>query len=115
MITRYALFEGQIHNGQTEAFRAAILTEVLPHWNAFPGALAVRVCFANERDEGAPELPLMLAISYADRAAVDTALASPARAAAKAATESVLARFFDGRILHHITQAHDHVHAPTTP
>ena len=36
MITRYALFEGSIHTGQTEAFRAAILAEVLPHWQAFP-------------------------------------------------------------------------------
>ena len=107
MITRYALFEGHINNGQTDAFRAAVLAEVLPHWNAFPGVLAVRVCFANERDEGAPELPLILAISYSDRAAVDAALASPERAAAKAATESVLARFFHGRIHHHITEAND--------
>jgi hypothetical protein len=110
MITRFALFEGYIVEGQTEAFRAAILAEVLPHWNAFPGALAVRVCFSNERDDAAPELPLILAISYADRAAVDTALASPARAAAKAATESVMARYFHGRIHHHITEAHDYAH-----
>ncbi len=109
MITRYALFEGQVKEGQTEAFRAAVLAEVLPKWKAFPGALAVRVCFANERDDGAPELPLVLAISYPDRAAVDLALASPERAEAKAATEAVMARFFSGRIHHHITQAHDHV------
>lgn len=108
MITRYALFEGQIQNGQTEAFRAAVLAEVLPHWRAFPGVLAVRVCFSNERDEGAPELPLILAISYPDRSTMDTALASPARAAAKAATEAVIARFFSGRIHHHITEAHDY-------
>jgi hypothetical protein len=109
MITRFALFEGQVNSGETEAFRAAVLAEVLPHWKAFPGVLAVRVCFANERDEGAPELPLVLAISYPDREAVDVALASPERASAKAATESVLARFFSGRIHHHITEAHDHV------
>lgn len=108
MITRYALFEGQVQDGQTEAFRSAVLTEVLPHWKAFPGVLAVRVCFANERDEGAPELPLILAISYPNRAAVAVALASPERAAAKAATESVLARYFQGRIHHHITDAFDH-------
>ncbi len=107
MITRYALFEGQIQKGQTDEFRAAVLDEVLPKWKAFPGAVAVRVCFANERDEGAPELPLILAISYADRKAVDTALASPVRAEAKAATEAVLARYFTGRIHHHITEAHD--------
>ena len=86
MITRYALFEGQIAEGQTEAFRAAVLAEILPKWQAVPGVLAVRICFSNERDEGAPELPLILAISYPDRSSVDVALASPERAEAKAAT-----------------------------
>ena len=109
MITRFALFEGHVHNGQTGAFRAAILAEVLPHWNTFPGALAVRVCFADDRDEGAPEIPLVLAINYPDHATMIAALASPARAAAKSATEAVLARYFTGRIHHHITQAHEHV------
>jgi hypothetical protein len=50
MITRFALFEGQIQPGDTEKFRAAILEEVLPHWKSFPGVLSVRVCFSNERD-----------------------------------------------------------------
>jgi hypothetical protein len=109
MITRYALFEGHVNEGAIEAFRAAVLTEILPNWKAFPGALAVRVCFSEARDEGAPELPLVLAISYPDRAAMDIALASPERAQAKAATEAVMSRFFKGRIHHHITQAHDHV------
>jgi hypothetical protein len=77
MITRFTLFEGHINPNDVEAFRAAILKEVLPHWNSFPNVLAVRVCFANERDEGAPELPLILAISYPNRQAVDVALASP--------------------------------------
>ncbi len=109
MITRYALFEGHIHPGQTEAFRAAILTDVLPHWQSFPNVLAVRVCFENECDEGAPEMPLILAISYPNRAAVDVALFSPQRALAKAATEAVLERYFRGRIHHHITQAFERV------
>lgn len=109
MITRYALFEGKVHEGQEEAFRAAVLEEVLPKWKAFPGALAVRVSFAEFRDEGAPELPMILAISYPDLAAVESALASPVRAEAKAATESVLGRFFTGRIHHHVTTAHDAV------
>lgn len=103
MITRYALFEGTINEGQTEAFRAAVIEELLPKWHAFPGMLAVRVTFADERDEGAPELPMILAIDYPDREAVTTALNSPARTAAKAATEALLPRFFTGRIHHHIT------------
>ena len=105
MITRYALFEGHIHTGQTEAFRAAIVADVLPHWQAFPDVLAVRVCFENERYEGAPEIPLILAISYPDHATMTAALASPQRALAKAATEALLERLFTGRVHHHITEA----------
>ncbi len=108
MITRFALFEGQVQPHDTEAFRAAVLNDVLPHWKAFPGVLDVRVCFSTERDEGAPEIPLVLAISYPDRASVDVALASPERALAKAATDAILARYFRGRVHHHITEAHNH-------
>jgi hypothetical protein len=104
MITRFALFEGHIKPHDVEAFRAAILKDVLPHWNSFPGIIAVRVCFENERDEGAPTLPLILAISYPNRKAVDIALASPERALAKEATEAILARYFTGKVHHHITE-----------
>lgn len=106
MITRYALFEGAVRAGAEAAFREAVLARVLPHWRAFPGALAVRVCFAEMRDAGAPEYPMILAIDYPDLATVEAALASPARARAKEATEAVLAEFFDGRIHHHVCQAH---------
>ena len=107
MITRYALFEGTIAAGQTQAFRDAVLTELLPTWKAFPGALSVRVTFAESRDDGAPEFPLILATSYPDLAAVDAALASPERSASRAATQSVIARFFTGRIHHHVATAHE--------
>ena len=108
MITRYALFDGQINEGQSEAFRAAVLAEILPKWRAFPSALSVRVTFAESRDEGAPEYPMILAISYPDLPSVDAALASPIRSEARAATESVLARFFTGKIHHHVTTAHEY-------
>lgn len=108
MITRYALFEGTIAPGLTAAFRAAVLDELLPKWQAFPGALTVRVTFAESRDDGAPEFPLILAVNYPDQAAVDAALASPARAAGRAATEALLPRFFTGRIHHHVTTAHEY-------
>lgn len=107
MITRYALFEGKVKDGQTAAFRQAVLETVLPKWKAFPGALDVRVSFAEKRDDGAPEFPLILAINYRDMAAVDAALASPVRAESRAATEAVLARYFEGRIHHHVTIANE--------
>jgi hypothetical protein len=107
MMTRYAFFEGQITAGETDNFRAAVLAEILPHWKSFPGIVSVKVCFENERDEGAPEMPLILAITYPNRASIDVALASPQRALAVAATGSVLTRFFQGRVHHHITEAHN--------
>ena len=109
MITRYALFEGKIRDGHAAAFRTAVLEEVMPKWQAFRdrGALAVRVCFTEIRDDGAPEIPLILAISYPDLDTVETVLASPERAAGRAATEAVLARHFTGRVHHHVTTAHD--------
>jgi hypothetical protein len=106
MITRYALFEGSIADGQDAAFRQAILDEVLPVWRTFPGVLDVRVCFGEARDEGAPEFPMILAMDFEDMAAVEAALASPARTASRAATMSVLDRYFTGRIHHHVTVAH---------
>jgi quinol monooxygenase YgiN len=109
MITRYALFEGKINDGQEAAFRAAVTAEVLPLWRQFPGALAVRVSYAVERDDGAPEFAMILAVSYRDVASVDAALASPVRQKARAATEAVLARFFTGRIHHHVMSAEDEI------
>jgi hypothetical protein len=97
------MFEGTIHAGKTDAFRAAVLDELVPKWQAFSGADAVRVAFTDEADDGAPNFPLILEIDYADRATVTAALKSEARKAAKEATEALLPRFFDGRIHHHIT------------
>lgn len=106
MITRYALFEGTIRDGLEAEFRQAVLDELLPTWRAFPGASAVRVSFARERDAGAPAFPLILAVDYPDRAALDRALASEERLTSRAATERVLPRYFDGRVHHHVTEAH---------
>ncbi|NSZ18388.1 hypothetical protein [Agrobacterium vitis] len=109
MITRYALFEGTVKPGQTEAFRAAVIETILPKWKQFPKAIDVRVSFAEARDDGAPEFPMILAINYPDLEAVEAALASPVRAEARAATEAVLSQFFDGRIHHHVTLANEFV------
>lgn len=105
MITRFAMFEGTVPAEIESAFRAAVRAELVPKWRAFPGARAVRVGFAVARDDGAPEFPMILAIDYDDRAAVETALSSPVRSHARASTESVLSRFFTGRIHHHVTEA----------
>jgi hypothetical protein len=104
MITRYALFEGSIRDGQADAFRRAVADELVPTWRAFPGVSAVRISFAEERDHGAPELVLILAVDYPDKNTLAIALDSDARKLSRAATERVMSRFFVGRIHHHVTE-----------
>ncbi|MBY5935620.1 antibiotic biosynthesis monooxygenase [Tateyamaria omphalii] len=107
MITRFALFEGSVKPGQTDAFRAAVLERLVPLWRQFPGNTDVRVMFSDDRDEGAPEFPLILAITYPDEAAMESALDSPFRAQSRDVTGEIVAEHFDGRIHHHVTQLNE--------
>ena len=109
MITRFALFEGAVRSGQQDAFRAAVLERLVPLWRQFPGNTDVRVMFSDDCDEGAPEFPLILAISYPDEATMTGALDSPARFQSKDVTGQIVEEFFDGRIHHHVTQRHEFV------
>lgn len=108
MITRFALFEGTIKPGQTGAFRAAVKDRLVPLWTQFPGNTDVRVMFSDDRDEGAPEFPLILAISYPDAATMDAALEAPARYQSKEVTGEIVGAFFEGRIHHHVTERHEY-------
>lgn len=108
MITRFALFEGAIKSGQVETFRAAVKERLVPLWRQFPNTVEVRVMFSDDRDAGAPEFPLILAITYPDTTAMEAALEAPARFKSKEVTGEVVAEFFDGRIHHHVTQLNDY-------
>lgn len=108
MITRFALFEGSIKPGQTDAFRAAVKERLVPLWTQFPGNSEVRVMFSDDRDEGAPEFPLILAISYPDEAAMESALESPFRFKSKEVTGEIVAEHFEGKIHHHVTERNDY-------
>ncbi len=106
MITRYALVEGSVAEENVDAFRSAVLDRLVPLWTGFPGNTDVRVMFSDDRDAGAPEFPLILAISYPDKAAMEAALDSPARHQSKAVTGEIVAAYFTGRIHHHVTERH---------
>lgn len=110
MITRFALFEGSLKSGQSmQDFRTAVTKRLVPLWRQFPGNTSVRVMFGVSHDAGAPEYPLILAISYPNLAAVETALASPFRAQSREVTGEIVAQFFDGRIHHHVTEADEYL------
>ncbi|MEM6886931.1 MAG: hypothetical protein AAF636_02205 [Pseudomonadota bacterium] len=109
MITRFALFEGQVKPGHTNAFRSAVLERLVPLWRQFPRKLDVRVMFSEDRDAGAPEFPLILAISYPDADAMTEALDSDARFKSREVTAEIVDEFFDGTIHHHVTEQHEFI------
>lgn len=111
MITRYALFQGEVFPGKLEAFKKAVLDELLPTWLVYPDAIAVRVSFASDRDQQAPNLPLILAVDFASRDGLDAALSSQERLDSRAATQRVLPEFFKGEIYHYVTESSEHLDA----
>lgn len=104
MITRFALFQGAIKDDKVEEFRAAVIDRLVPLWKQFSGNVGVRVMFSEERDAGAPEFPLILAVTYPDQATMHSALESPARYQSKEVTGEIVAAYFDGVIHHHVTK-----------
>ena len=108
MITRFALFEGQVAADTKNDFRQAVQDRLVLLLRQFPGATNVRVTFGEDRDPGAPEFPLILAISYPDTATMEAALDSPARHQSKEVTGEIVDSYFEGRIHHHVTQLHEY-------
>lgn len=102
MLMRLAIFEGRVRPGQEAAFRTYVTERLAPLWRQFDGAAEVRVLFGAEHDSGEPVYPLMLAITYPDRAAMERALASPARHDSRDLLPELFERHFDGRMHHHL-------------
>ncbi|MGF9567847.1 hypothetical protein [Neorhizobium sp. JUb45] len=108
MLIRYAEFVGAIHQGREEEFFAFVADVLTPLWTKFDGAVRVTVSRELERDEGAPEMPLLLSITYPDRAALERAMACDARFHSREETKRLL-EMFEGSVYHRITEvtAHD--------
>jgi hypothetical protein len=110
MIIRYALFEGVIHAGREQEFRAFVKDRLVPLWTQFPGAEEVRVLDGLDRDEGAPNYAMALAIRYPDMAAVTKALQSDVRAQSRDVTGELL-KLFTGKVHHHVFEASEYAPA----
>ena len=89
MIVRQAFFEGTIHAGREDAFKAYVADTLLPMWLNFPGIREVRVLYAVKRDEGAPAYPMVLWTMYDSEEALSEALASPVRYESREATKGL--------------------------
>lgn len=110
MIIRYALFEGKIHDGREAEFRAFVRDHLVPLWTKFPGAEEIRVLDGTDRDEGAPEYAMALAIRYPDMAAVEAALQSDVRFESRNVTAELL-KLFTGKVHHHVFEANEYAPA----
>lgn len=95
MITRYAIFGGQVKSGQEQAMRDWVTANLTPLWRQFARAEEVRVLFGIEQDADGPVIPLILAITYADHAAMQAGISSPARHAARDLLPELYDRFYD--------------------
>ena len=95
MITRYAIFGGTLKEGKEAEMRAWVTEHLTPLWRKFACAEEVRVLYGMDQDADGPSIPLILAITYADRAAMEKGVTSPARHAAKALLPELYERFYD--------------------
>lgn len=102
MLTRYAIFEGKVRDGQNAAFRAFVTEKLTPLWRQFDGAEDVRVMFGEDQDPDGPQIPLILAIAYPDRAAMTRALASPARYESRDLLPELYEKYLDARLYHYV-------------
>ena len=108
MLTRVAIFEGTVDPEDMRAFRASVEETLVPMWTRFPGMTALKVMFSIERDDGAPAVPLMLTMTFPNRAALQKTLDAPLRMESRAATQSVCKGIFFGKIHHYITESQDY-------
>lgn len=101
MLTRYAIFNGQVKQGQETAMRAYVEDTLAPLWRQFAEAKEVQILFGVEQDANGPNFPLILAITYADRAGMAAALNSPARYESRDLLPAFYETYFDDVTLHH--------------
>ncbi len=104
MLTRTAIYEGEIHAGQEEEFFRRVQEELEPIWQRFPGVLAVRVQRTRSADQDARPIVMILEMDFPDQDTIDACLASPIRPVAHDATMEVM-KLFDGRFYHLVTEA----------
>ncbi len=95
MITRYAIFGGTVKPGKEAEMRTWVTENLTPLWRKFACAEEVRVLYGMDQDPDGPTIPLILAITYADRNAMEKGVTSPARHAAKALLPELYERFYD--------------------
>jgi hypothetical protein len=103
MITRTAIFEGRIKPGCEQRFFAGVEQQLAPLWRRFPHARNVRLLKIATADADAPTIAMIQQIDYPSMSALEEAIASPARAEARATTLELMT-MFEGRVYHLVSE-----------
>ena len=101
MLRRYAMFVGQPRPGMEDAMRAYVHEKLAPLWRQFDGAAKVELLWTEANDPNGDDIPLTLAVTYEDEAAMAKALDSPARYESRDLLPEFFATYFDGKLLHY--------------
>lgn len=101
MLVKYAFFTGTVKPGQEEAMRNYVKQTLEPLWRQFQPSEAVRVLYNLEQDAHGPPIPLALAVSYRDQQALEQAMQTLARYAARELLAEFYRQFFDEVKLQH--------------
>lgn len=107
MLTRMAIFHGQVKPGEEQAMQAYVSAELAPLWRQFKGASDVKVLFGVEQDAAGPTIPVVLQVTYPDEQAMAQALDSPARYQSRDMLPGFYERFFDEVKLYHYVLRQD--------
>lgn len=89
IVTRSAIFVGQIKPGQEQAFFEAVDTNLVPAWQQMLHAIEVRIFRPLEAEPAGKGVFLIQEIDYPSRDHIAEALASPRRNMAMQALEAV--------------------------
>jgi hypothetical protein len=104
VITRTAIFEGRIKAGCEARFMREFRERLVPLWQQFPHARNIRLLPVVGSDEDARPIALIQQINYPSRAALEEAIASPARAQARTITLELM-QMFEARLYHVVSQS----------
>lgn len=95
MLTKMAFFSGTIKQGKDAQMRAHVKSVLQPLWEQFQPSEKVQVWYGFEQEPNGPNIPLVLAVTYRDEAAMKLAMESQARHQAKALLPELYEQFFD--------------------
>ncbi len=101
MLTKFALFNGTVKAGREAEMREFIDQHLKPLWQQFQPSERVQVLYGVQQDPDGPVIPLVLAVTYRDHAAMEQAMASEARHKAREMLPELYQRFFNDVTLWH--------------